>query len=73
MTYVEAAVRHIMAAADREDIDPETGDFKVPHLALARATVGILIDALEHGTVLDNRSKNARGRVAELLRDFKKK
>lgn len=73
MTYVEAAMRHIMAAADREDIDPETGDFEVPHLALARATLGILIDALEHGTVIDNRPSNARGRVAELLRELRKK
>jgi hypothetical protein len=72
LTYVEAAVRHIMSAADREDIDPETGDFKVPHLALARATLGILIDALEHGTVIDNRPANARGRTAELLRELKK-
>jgi 1-pyrroline-5-carboxylate dehydrogenase len=73
MTYVEAAVRHIMAAADREDIDPETGEFKVLHLALARATLGILIDALEHGTVIDNRPANARGVVAQLLRDLRKK
>lgn len=72
MTYVEAAFRHIMAAADREDIDPETGEYKVPHLALARATLGILIDALEHGTVIDNRPKNARGVVAELLRKYRK-
>lgn len=73
MTYVEAAFRHIMSAADREDIDPETGEFAVLHLALARATLGILIDAIEHKTVLDNRPVNARGRVAELLREFRKK
>lgn len=73
MTYVEAAFRHIMSAADREDIDPETGDHKISHLALARATLGILIDAIEHGTVLDNRPTNARGVVAELLRKYRKK
>lgn len=72
MTYVEAAFRHIMSAADREDIDPETGEHKISHLALARATLGILIDAIEHGTVLDNRPTNARGVVAELLRKYRK-
>lgn len=73
MTYVEAAFRHIMSAADREDIDPETGDHKILHLALARATLGILIDALAHGTVIDNRPTNARGVVASLLREYRKK
>jgi hypothetical protein len=72
MTYIEAAIRHLAAAADREDIDPETGDFKILHLALARATIGILIDALEHKSVIDNRPGNARGRTAELLREMRK-
>lgn len=72
MTYIEAACRHIASAADREDIDPETGEFMVHHLALARATLGILIDALAHGTVTDNRPKTARGVVAELLRTYRK-
>lgn len=69
MTYIEAALRHVASAADREDIDPETGAM---HLAHARATLGILIDALAHGTVIDNRSKTARGVVAELLRKYRK-
>lgn len=72
LTYCEAAIRHIASAADREDIDPDTGDMLVMHLALARATLGILIDAIEHGTVIDNRPKTAHGRVAALLREFRK-
>lgn len=72
LTYAEAALRHIAAAVDREDVDPETGDLKVMHLALARATLGILIDAIVHDTVIDNRSSTARGKVAELLRQLRK-
>lgn len=72
LTYAEAAIRHIASAVDREDIDPDTGDLKVLHLGLAKATLGILIDAIEHGSVIDNRSPTARGRVAELLRELRK-
>lgn len=71
LTYAEAALRHIASAVDREDIDPDTGELKVLHLALARATLGILIDAIEHDMVIDNRSPTARGRVAELLRQLR--
>lgn len=72
MTYVEAAIRHLASAADREDVDPETGDLKVLHLGLAKATIGILIDAIAHGTVIDNRPKTSRGVVAETLRKYRK-
>lgn len=71
LTYAEAALRHIASAVDREDIDPDTGEMKVMHLALARATLGILIDAIVHETVLDNRSPTAKGKVAELLRQMR--
>lgn len=72
LTYVEAAIRHLASAADREDVDPDTGDIKAWHLGLAMATIGILIDAIEHGTVIDDRSPTARGRVAQLLRELRK-
>lgn len=72
MTYLEAAIRHLASAADREDIDPDTGDLKVWHLDLAKATIGILIDAIEHDCVIDNRSPTAKGRVAALLREKRK-
>lgn len=73
MTYTEAAIRHIASAADREDVDPDTGDLQVWHLAEAMATLAILIDAIEHKKVIDNRPKNACGRVAALLRELRKK
>jgi hypothetical protein len=72
LIYAEAAIRHIASAVDREDIDPDTGDLKVWHLGLAKATLGILIDAIEHGTVIDDRSPTACGRVAALLRELRK-
>jgi hypothetical protein len=58
-----------MCAVDRENDDP---DSNVSHLAHARATLGILIDAIEHKTVIDNRSKTANGTVARLLRKLKR-
>lgn len=71
MTYVDAAQRHLLCAADREDIDPDTGDLRVGHLEEAMATIAILIDAIEHGTCDDNRPKSARGLVAQMLRNMR--
>lgn len=65
MVYIDAAMRHLASAADREDVDPVS---KATHLGHARATIGILIDAIAHGTAIDNRPKTARGRVATMLR-----
>lgn len=72
LIYAEAAIRHIASAVDREDVDPDTGEMKVWHLGLARGTLGILIDAIEHKTVIDNRSATAKGRTAALLRELRK-
>lgn len=73
MTYVDAAMRHLLSAADREDIDPDTGDLQVGHLEEAMATIAILIDAREHGTCNDNRPTTARGLVAKMLREMRQK
>lgn len=73
VTYIEATQRHLASAADREDVDPDTGEFKVQHLWEAMASLAILIDAIEHETVIDNRPANAKGRVAWMLRDLRKK
>jgi hypothetical protein len=54
MTYIGAARRHIGAFLDGEDIDPESGN---PHLAHAMASLAILVDAQENGTLIDNRPK----------------
>jgi len=49
--YYEAALRHIFAALDGEEIDPESGQ---PHAAHAMACMGILLDALATGNLIDD-------------------
>lgn len=51
-TYIGAALRHMMAWQEGEDIDPDSGN---PHLFHAMASLAILVDALESGNVEDNR------------------
>lgn len=55
MTYVGAALRHILQYLDGEDIDPDTGEAEVPHLAAAMACMAIAADATEGGFLVDNR------------------
>jgi hypothetical protein len=50
--YLEAAMRHILSALDGEDVDPESG---VPHEAHAAACMGIILDALVTGNLVDDR------------------
>lgn len=50
--YLEAAMRHLLSALDGEDVDPESG---VPHEAHAAACMGIILDALVTGNLVDNR------------------
>jgi hypothetical protein len=47
-TYVAALRRHTNAIARGELIDPESG---LPHAAHIRANMGIVLDAIEHGTL----------------------
>jgi hypothetical protein len=53
-TYVGAAMRHLLAWRDGEDIDPESG---VSHLGHVMANCAIILDAIEHGTLVDDRPK----------------
>src|SRR5438105_4306378 len=46
--YVDAAIRHILDWWDGENVAP---DSLVHHLAHAKATLGIIIDALENGVL----------------------
>lgn len=62
MAYTAAAVRHIKAWEDGEDVAP---DSLVHHLGHARASLGILIDAIECGAVIDDRP--APGGAPKLL------
>ena len=57
--YYDAAMRHLMAWFDGEDLDPESG---IHHLAHVMACMNILLDAREHGKLNDNRQE----RLAEV-------
>jgi hypothetical protein len=61
--YLEAAKRHILAALDGEDADPETG---VPHEANVAACMAIILDAMSIGQLVDDRHKS--GQVPRLLK-----
>lgn len=50
--YVDAALRHIFAWVDGEEVAEDSG---VHHLGHARACLGILLDAMENGKLGDDR------------------
>ncbi len=56
--YIDAAVRHIMDYWDGEDLAP---DSLVHHLGHLKATIGVLIDAIETGNVIDDRPPKGTG------------
>jgi hypothetical protein len=60
--YMDAAFRHLIAAIDGEDSDPESGQ---PHEAHAAACMGIVLDARATGNLIDDRPKP--GAAARLL------
>lgn len=49
---VAAAMRHLMAYLDGEDLDPESG---VSHLGHAQAAIAMLLDNVATGTSTDGR------------------
>lgn len=67
--YLEAALRHIYAAMDGEDIDDESG---VPHAAHVAACMAILLDGLDGNRFLVD-DRPSKGPAADLLRKFTKK
>jgi hypothetical protein len=52
MIYVDAALRHIQAWIDREEL---AEDSQVHHLGHALATIGIIVDAMTSGNLIDDR------------------
>jgi hypothetical protein len=60
--YLDAAARHLQALIDGEDIDPKRG---VHHAGFVMATIGVYLDALHHGNLIDNRV--IPGRTGELI------
>lgn len=55
MTYIEAAIRHMQLFKVGEEI---TRDTLVNNLGAVKACCTILIDAIAHGTLIDNRPKS---------------
>lgn len=54
MEYISATMRHLQDWVDGEDCAPDSG---VHHLGHAIASCAILLDAIEGGTVIDDRPK----------------
>jgi hypothetical protein len=63
MVYVDAAMRHLMQWVEGEEV---ASDSLVHHLGHAKATLGILLDAIENNTVIDDRPK-VRSMVATAM------
>ena len=57
MTYLGAMRRHIDCILSGEDIDPESGAHHLGHVA---AGCAIVLDAAEHGMLVDNRPRRPR-------------
>ena len=69
MTYIGAAKRHIETWVDGEEYDPDIAEL-THHLGLARACLGIILDALAVGNLIDNRPP--KGSAGELIRELAK-
>lgn len=65
--YIDAALRHINAWAEGEEI---ADDSNVHHLGHARACLGILLDALESGNLIDNRVQGVYPKVAKRMEEW---
>lgn len=65
--YIDAAMRHLGSWYDGEEV---ADDSKKPHLGHAMACIGIIIDALETGNLVDDRP--VKGNMAELIEKWKK-
>jgi len=59
-TYIAATMRHLAAWLDGEEDAPDSG---IHHLAHARASLGVLMDAQVSGMMVDDRVKGEAGRV----------
>lgn len=67
--YVDAVMRHLLAWLDGEENAPDSG---IHHLAHARASLGIIIDAQVQGTMVDDRpsANGAAGKASELIENL---
>jgi hypothetical protein len=60
-TYISAIQRHLDAFTDGETLDRKSG---LPHMAHVRANTSIMLDAMEQGTAIDDRSV---GKTADVI------
>jgi hypothetical protein len=65
--YLDACMRHIFAWSDGEENASDSGK---PHLAHAKACLGILIDAIETGNLVDDRPE--KGAAPQVLEKWRK-
>lgn len=66
--YLSAAMRHLECWLDGEECADDSG---VPHLGHALACIGIIVDALESGCLIDDRPK-ATQTMSNLIAKWKK-
>ena len=62
--YIDATIRHLMRWWDGTEVDADSGK---PELAHAMASLAILADAIENGTVIDDRPKVRHEVAARIL------
>jgi hypothetical protein len=65
--YINAALRHLYSYMDGEEL---AQDSQKPHLGHALASIGIIVDAKESGTLIDDRPK--AGAAARLIDKYDK-
>jgi hypothetical protein len=65
--YIEACMRHLLSWYDGEELAEDSGK---PHLAHAIACLGIIIDCIETGNLLDDRP--TKGATAALIKKWTK-
>jgi len=65
--YISAAMRHLAQLLDGEDIDPESNQ---PHAAHVRSCMGIILDAMATGNLVDDRP--TQGAASRLIGEMSK-
>ena len=53
-TYEGAIMRHFLAWAQGEDLDPDSGKSHLTHI---RACCAVVLDSIKHGTLVDDRDR----------------
>jgi hypothetical protein len=66
--YVDACMRHLLSWFDGEENADDSG---IHHLGHAKACLGILLDAIETGNLVDDRPP--KGKAAEILERWREK